>query len=187
MASRDTYDYIIVGAGSAGCVLASRLSEDPDVQVLVVEAGGPDALDSIHVPIAFGQLFKTLQSMADGVRLAVEIGHQQALAKYCERPFRLPDSLSDHDVSSFLARNTLTNYHPVGTCKMGTDPDAVVDADLRVRGLEGLRVVDASIMPTIMRGNTNAPTMAIAEKAADVIRGVTTAAAPAGTLVGRNR
>ncbi len=80
---------------------------------------------------------------------------------------------SDAEIAQAIRETCHTLYHPVGTCKMGpeSDPLAVVDGSLRVRGVDGLRVVDASIMPTIPRGNTNAPTMAIAEKAADLIIG----------------
>ncbi len=76
---------------------------------------------------------------------------------------------SDAEVLDFVAGQGESAYHPCGTCRMGTDEMAVVDANLFVRGVEGLRVVDASIMPTITTGNLNAPVVMIAEKAADLI------------------
>ncbi len=81
------------------------------------------------------------------------------------------DVRSDTDLADFVRARAETLYHPAGTCAMGVDDDAVVDPDLKVRGVDGLRVVDASVMPDVVRGNTNAPTVMIAEKAADLILG----------------
>ena len=79
------------------------------------------------------------------------------------------DIENDNEMLDWVKKNAETTYHPVGTCKMGSDPMAVVDTDLRVHGLRGLRVIDASIMPKIVSGNTASPTVMIAEKAADAI------------------
>ena len=112
-----------------------------------------------------------LAAAVAGVKLCLEIARSSPLADYASGPYNVPESDSDEDVTAHIRLNVQTLYHPVGTCKMGTDEMAVVDPELRVRGVEGLRVVDASVMPTVPRGNTNGPTIALAEKAADLIRG----------------
>jgi choline dehydrogenase-like flavoprotein len=111
-----------------------------------------------------------MKRMIAAVRLTQEICRQAALGAYCAEPFNVPAGDSESELRAHVARTTFAIYHPVGTCRMGTDAAAVVDDQLRVNGLEGLRVVDASVMPTVPRGNTNAPTIALAERAADVIR-----------------
>jgi len=79
------------------------------------------------------------------------------------------DRSTDGEILDWVKKAAETTYHPVGTCKMGSDPMAVVDAQLRVHGTAGLRVADASIMPTLTSGNTNAPSIMIGEKAADMM------------------
>jgi choline dehydrogenase len=108
---------------------------------------------------------------AAAIRLTRRICAAEPLARYVIEEFRPgPQVQSDADLVKAAGDIGTTIFHPVATCKMGTDPMAVVDPRLRVHGLESVRVVDASVMPTITSGNTNAPTIMIAEKAADMIR-----------------
>ena len=106
-----------------------------------------------------------------GLKLAQEIMRQDALKPYVKAE-RLPgpEVRTEQDYFDYACRHAKTDHHPAGTCRMGADPAAVVDPQLRFNGIERLRVVDASIMPTLVSSNTNAPTIMIAEKAADMIR-----------------
>ena len=151
------------GFGVAPCLLtpASRgyvvpLSPDPTAKPYILHNYLAEEAD--------------MARMVEGLRVALEIARQPALAPYTTRPYYTPVSDSEEDLRAHIRQQVFTLYHPVGTCRMGADAEAVVDTDLRVRGVEGLRVVDASVMPTVPRGNTNAPTIAIAERAAELIR-----------------
>jgi choline dehydrogenase-like flavoprotein len=112
-------------------------------------------------------------SMVAGVRTCLEICETGRLGELSTGMLIGPESNSDEDILAHARARVQTLYHPVGTCRLGDDPGAVVDRQLRVNGVEGLRVVDASVMPTVPRGNTNGPVIALAERAADLIRGRT--------------
>ena len=120
-----------------------------------------------------------IDPLVAGVQMAREFAAARPMAKICKSELAPGDGVrTDTDIRDFIRHNLTTIYHPVGTCAMGGDSKlaasrlaSVVDPELRVRGIDGLRVVDASVMPTVPRGNTNAPTIAIAEKAADLIQG----------------
>ena len=112
-----------------------------------------------------------LEDMVAGYHITQRLMQAPALAELYTRDMFTPDVRDDDGIRAIIRQRAETIYHPVGTCRMGRDADAVVDAELRVHGLQGLRVVDASIMPALIGGNTNAPTIMIAEKAVDLIRG----------------
>ena len=200
------FDYIIVGGGSAGCTLAARLSENPEVSVCLLEAGvvaivenhgkklhwgygyschvcvlrpesrgevrlqDADPLTPPRIDPKFLTAEKDREVLLKGTKMMREIMDSPVMKAQQKSELYTADAQSDEALMAHIRDRADSIYHPVGSCKMGIDEMSVVDPELKVHGISGLRVVDASIMPTLIGGNTNAPTIMIAERAADLIK-----------------
>lgn len=136
-----------------------------------VRLNDADPLSAPRIDPRFLSEPEDLALLLQGVKKTREILRAPALSKYRHRELYTADAHTDEALVRHIRARADTIYHPVGTCRMGTDALAVVDAQLRVHGIENLRVVDASVMPTLIGGNTNAPTVMMAERAADWMRG----------------
>lgn len=136
--------------------------------------------DPFADPTIFANYLSTEEdrrAIREGVKIARDVVSQAAFDSYREEEFMPGGTVNtDAEIDAWVRQRAETIYHPVGTCRMGAagDPLAVVDDQLRIQGIAGLRVIDASVMPTLVGGNTNAPTIMIAERAADLIRGKAT-------------
>lgn len=136
----------------------------------VIAIKSPDPIEAPSIVANYLATEADREVTLAGMRLLRKVGNQPQFAKHVKREFLPgPEVDGDEDLMAFARAKGTTIFHPCGTCKMGRDPMAVVDERLRVHGVSGLRVVDASIMPTMTSGNTNAPTIMIAEKASDMI------------------
>lgn len=134
-----------------------------------LKSGNP--MDAPGIDPQFLSDDRDLQTLIKGAKMTREVLQAPAIKKYANKElFGIHDNMTDAEWEQNIRNRADTVYHPVGTCKMGVDDMAVVDPQLKVRGLEGLRVADASIMPNLVSGNTNAPTIMIGEKCADMIK-----------------
>jgi choline dehydrogenase-like flavoprotein len=130
-----------------------------------------DPMDAPAIDPQFLSAPEDVEAMVKGFKLTRRLMDAPALRALRKEELFTKDVRTDDDIRQFLRENVDTVYHPTCTCQMGTDKSvAVVDSSLRVHGLGGLRIVDASVMPRVVRGNTNAPTIMIAEKASDIIK-----------------
>jgi len=135
---------------------------------LVLASGKPS--DPIKIYANYLTQSNDWKYMKKGFEIQREVFSANAFDTYRDKEiFPGSDVQSEKEIEGFIRNKAETIYHPVGTCKMGQDDEAVVDNQLKVHGIEGLRVVDASIMPNLVSGNTNAPTIMIAEKISDEI------------------
>jgi choline dehydrogenase-like flavoprotein len=133
-----------------------------------------DARDAPLIDPRFLSAEEDMETLVRGFKLVRRIFAQPAFAPWDganpARELYYANVRTDDEIRAAIREHADTIYHPVGTCRMGSDDRAVVDPQLRVRGVDGLRVVDASVMPTLVSGNTNAPVVMIAERAAELIR-----------------
>ncbi len=140
----------------------------------------PNPLDDPLIDPGYLSAPEDIETMVSAVKIGRQILSAPSMAAFSKTELVPGSSVqTDADIVADIRRRAETIYHPVGTCRMGRDPQSVVDPSLRVRGVQGLRVVDASVMPTLVAGNTNAPTMMIAERAAELILGKTKLASSA--------
>ena len=130
--------------------------------------------DPLSPPVIRANYLRSSADVApllEGIKIGRQLAETEPLREMLgEANEPSSDATSDRELEEAIREFASTMFHPVGTCKMGHDPFAVVDPQLRVHGVEGLRVADASIMPTLVNGNTNAPAIMIGEKAADLVR-----------------
>lgn len=152
--------------GFTGVVALNRLQNSGSVSLQTL-----DPKDAPIIRMNYLQSEADVQKLITGIKLMRNLFHASAFDEFRGEEIAPGAGVqSDAALEAYIRDTGGTAWHPVGTCKMGTDPMAVVDPELRVHGVEGLRIVDASIMPTITTGNTNAPTIMIGEKAADLIK-----------------
>ena len=159
-----------VPKGSSGITLNSYTVRPKSRGTVRLRSSDPEALPIVD-PNFLAEP-DDLKTSVEGVKISTEIFRQPSLQKYV-RTIRYPDDSvkSQSDFEAYARQYGRTSYHPTCTCKMGTDEMAVVDPQLRVHGLDGIRICDSSVMPSLIGSNTNAPTIMIAEKASDMIRG----------------
>jgi choline dehydrogenase-like flavoprotein len=151
-----------------------------------VTLASPDAREAPVIDPRFLGDARDLDLLLEGAQIARRILDAPSLAVYGGKELYTHPGQSREALRETIAEHADTIYHPVATCRMGSDPASVVDPQLRVRGVTGLRIVDASVMPTLIGGNTNAPTVMIGERAAEFIAAArrTGAASAAGAAVG---
>lgn len=170
------YEFVVALALDHGRKLDPRHGISPHVLLLHPKSRGTVKLssrDPTDAPLIDPRYYSEPEDLAThvaGVKRVARIFRTPTFAGRIKRDLRTADCRTDEDWAAVIRRHVGTNYHPVGTCRMGPGADAVVDARLRVHGIEGLRIVDSSIMPKICGGNTMAPTYMIGEKGADMIR-----------------
>jgi 4-pyridoxate dehydrogenase len=137
-----------------------------------IDLRSADPTDLVRIRQNFLSDPRDLPTLRAGLKMVREVSNQSALARFRGREIGPGDGVrTDAELDSFIRENPKTAHHPCGTCRMGTDEDAVVDGSLRLRGVTGLRIADASVMPDLVGGNINAAVIMIAEKAADMIAG----------------
>lgn len=153
-----------------GYMLYFTLQRPESVGSVKLRSSNPQ--DKPLIDLNYFSKSRDIETMRQGIKIGRELFAQKAFDDYRGEEYAPGRNAQNNShIDDYLRREVTSNYHLSGTCKMGIDPQSVVDAALRVRGIDGLRVVDASIMPRVVSGNTNAPTIMIAEKAADMILG----------------